>query len=205
MAGPLSSRPLGGANLEAEGAFMGNPHWEFFLAIEDDLDRTFRYVEPVEQNFSTFSVEYVKILLTASAEVDVVCTLLCREINPEYGGSGIGSHRKTILGKYPRFDSIEILLPRCDMTLAPWMGWRDGKNPDWWRAYNAVKHKRYEHFPDANVRNAIMSTSALFGVLAYLHHTCLEELVPTSRVFTIRPHPKMPFSTTRYALPDFEW
>jgi hypothetical protein len=182
---------------------MAHPYWNYFLSVEDDLERCFRFVEPVADNFETYSVEFVKVLLSASAEVDVVCRLLCKEIKPGYRGAGIGSHRKQIIGKYPKFHRIQVRVPRCDMTIAPWSAWAEDKNPDWWQSYNNVKHKRYRHFHEASLRNAIHSTSALFSVLLYLYSADLDELVPTASLFSVAPHPSLPFSRVRYALPDF--
>ena len=56
-------------------------YWQFFLAIEADLANTARYVEFADQNMGTYSIEYVRILLSAGSEVEVVAKLLCNRIN----------------------------------------------------------------------------------------------------------------------------
>jgi len=204
-AGQLRSRPLGSTGEGLVGSTMVLPHWDYFMTIEADLSRAFAYVEPNEENFGTYSVEFVKVLLTASSEVEVVATLLCKSIQSDYHGSGIGSLRKVILDCYPKFPSLRIQVPRSDLEVEPWASWAHNSNPDWWNAYNSVKHKRYRHFKDANLGNVLMSMSGLFALLLYLYHNSLEEIVPASRLFSVRPHPMMPFSKTRYALPDFEY
>jgi len=52
---------------------MSFPHWQYFIAIESDLENTARYVEVAEDNFGTYSVEYSRILLSASSEIDPKC------------------------------------------------------------------------------------------------------------------------------------
>lgn len=57
-------------------------HWRYFIALEQDLEGTTRYVEPAEDNFKTYSVEFTRLLLSACSEIDVVCKVLCQKIDP---------------------------------------------------------------------------------------------------------------------------
>jgi hypothetical protein len=50
-----------------------DPHWNYFLAIERDLETLARYVEFDPKNFTSFSIEIARLLLAAAAEVDIVC------------------------------------------------------------------------------------------------------------------------------------
>ena len=59
---------------------MSFPHWQYLIAIESDLENTARYVEVAEDNFGTYSVEYSRILLSASSEIDVISKSVCREL-----------------------------------------------------------------------------------------------------------------------------
>ena len=47
-------------------------HWNYFLALESDLGKLARFVEPTEANFRTFSLEIVRLFLAACSEIDVV-------------------------------------------------------------------------------------------------------------------------------------
>ena len=59
---------------------MSYPYWQFFVAIESDLEATTRYVECCEENYNTYSVAYAQIILSAGSEVDVVSKLLCNKV-----------------------------------------------------------------------------------------------------------------------------
>ena len=48
---------------------MIESHWNYFLAIEDDLERLSRHIEFDERNFKCFTIEISRILL-ASATAD---------------------------------------------------------------------------------------------------------------------------------------
>jgi hypothetical protein len=41
--------------------------------------------------------------------------------------------------------------------------------PDWWRAYNEVKHHRHERYNSANLKNALNAVADLF-LIALFHY-----------------------------------
>lgn len=57
-------------------------HWNYFLAVEEDLHRLSRFIEFSQDNFETYSIELSRILFAASAEVDVVAKQLCEQVRP---------------------------------------------------------------------------------------------------------------------------
>ena len=57
-------------------------HWNYFLALEEDIVQMSRYLEPAAQNFTAYSHELARIIITAASEVDVVAKLLCKKTDP---------------------------------------------------------------------------------------------------------------------------
>jgi hypothetical protein len=55
------------------------------------------------------------------------------------------------------------------MRLRPWKSWKQPKrpNPEWWTAYNSVKHGRIKNEKLANLGNAI---NALAGLYVFMIH-----------------------------------
>lgn len=153
---------------------MSHPHWQYFIAIESDLEKTGRYVEIAEANFSTYSIEFARILLSASSEVDVVSKLVCEGINPNKSYKTIDDYRECMLSRYPKFPLFEITIPRYGLVRTPWQDWGSAKNPSWWKSYNHVKHERNKFFEDANLENAIDAVAALFCVVLAYNHDVLE-------------------------------
>ncbi|HLA26797.1 MAG TPA: hypothetical protein VJZ49_02765 [Syntrophales bacterium] len=47
-------------------------HWNYFLALEKDIEVLSRYVEFTQKNFTCYSLEILRILFSAASEVDVV-------------------------------------------------------------------------------------------------------------------------------------
>jgi hypothetical protein len=147
---------------------MSFPHWQYFIAIESDLENTARYVEVTPGNFRTYSVEYARILLSAGSEVDVMSKLLCKTLEPNASPKTIKEYRRCILSHYPKFWSFEISLTRYGLGRQPWEAWSRGETPKWWKSHNRVKHKRDEYFTEANLENAIDAVAGLYClVLAY--------------------------------------
>ena len=147
-----------------------HPYWQYFISIESDLERTGRYVEIAPANFKVYSIEFARILLSASSEVDVVSKLVCEGIDRNKSYETIDHYRESIISRYPRFHAFEISVPRYGLVRKPWEDWRNGKNPAWWRSHNNVKHQRHKFFEEANLENAIDAVAALFCmVLAYDH------------------------------------
>ena len=51
-------------------------HWNYFLAFDSDAEKLSRYIEFTTDNFEAYSIELVRLLLSAASEVDVVAKLL---------------------------------------------------------------------------------------------------------------------------------
>ena len=143
-------------------------HWNFFLSIEEDLDRLGRFVD-FSANDETFSIEIARLFLAASAEVDVVMKQLCKAINPESSASSINAYQAEILNALPNFKEFEVTVPRYGLTLKPWTDWGENHPPFWWQDHNKVKHHRHEHFEKGNLKNCLNSIAALYISVLYLY------------------------------------
>ncbi|MGA9755633.1 MAG: hypothetical protein WBV23_10875 [Desulfobaccales bacterium] len=163
-------------------------HWNYLLAIEGDLGRLSRFIEFDERNFDCFSIEISRILLTSGAEVDVVCKQICKKLNPRSSADRIHPYQNEILASYPTIPDFKVLLPRYGLTLAPWSNWNVPNNPpDWWTAYNKIKHHRDAEYHQANLKNALNAVSGLFIMVLYLYKEKAEEgeLFPTPRLLHV--------------------
>ncbi|HEX5399044.1 MAG TPA: hypothetical protein VFY06_08355 [Verrucomicrobiae bacterium] len=71
--------------------------------------------------------------------------------------------------KYTNFPALKIEMPGHELDFQPWISWASSQNPQWWKSYNQVKHKRNEFFRDANLGNLLESSSGLLVMLVYQH------------------------------------
>lgn len=145
------------------------PHWNYFLAIERDMDVLSRYIEFDEKNFNCFSIEIARVMLAAGAESDVVCKQLCHVANPGAAADNIHKYKKVIAASIPKIASFQIDIPRFGLSLHPWeeLGTLGNSVPLWWTAYNKIKHNRDSHYCQANLKNALNAVAGLFVVALY--------------------------------------
>jgi hypothetical protein len=165
-------------------------HWNYFLALEKDLEAVSRYIEFSPDNFNTYSIELAHLLLSAASEADTLAKCICGLLNPNARPSNINEYRKIIKaaedsqpspfsGKGAQFKKADdevkhrlsglmVYVPRYSLKCVPWESWAKDENPDWWHSYNKVKHERNLYFNKATLRNALQSLAALL-TLNYLY------------------------------------
>src|SRR4051812_46824626 len=118
--------------------------WHYFLSLERDLIRTVDFVEIEPRNSATFSIEYVKLLLLVGSEVDVIAKMICTSVAPSQTAGNIVDYRNILTAAFHGVHEVELAIPRYGLTFKPWSNWDPAiaKSPDWWTAYNHVKHER---------------------------------------------------------------
>jgi len=164
------------------------PHWNYLLALDADLVALSRYVEFSEQNFNCFSIEMARVLLAASAEVDVVCKQLCQTVNPASSADNIDAYRPELTTAFPLIPKLKVLIPRFGLTLHPWDEWNKVTGvPFWWTAYNKVKHQRHTHYERASLKNTLNAVAGLFVVVLHLYKDKAKfgELVPSPHLLRL--------------------
>ena len=143
-------------------------HWNYFLALEEDLQRLARFVD-LSGNDDTFSLEIARLLMAASAENDVVLKLLCKRVTPGTKVRTINAYFPVVTTALPGFLSFEVWLPRFDLRLKPWSAWRADHPPLWWTANNKVKHQRDTHFRDGSLKNCLNALGGLYVAVLHLY------------------------------------
>lgn len=136
-------------------------HWNYFLALEQDMESVSRYVEFCESNFSVFSIELARLLFAAASEVDVVAKLLCEQIDSTAPRENINHYKSVLLVALPDLPETEVFVPRYGLSFKPWSNWVGSQNPSWWRSYNKVKHERAAHFNQATLKHSLNALGAL--------------------------------------------
>lgn len=146
-------------------------HWNYFLALESDVERLSRFVEFTSNNFGTYSIEMAHLFLASASEVDVVAKQLCSGLDGTANATNINQYRDVLRRCLPEMESSLITIPRYGLELNPWNNWLDNETPDWWRAHNKVKHQRDEHFALANLKNVLNAMAGLFLLVLYYYRS----------------------------------
>lgn len=164
-------------------------HWNYFLALEKDLENLSRYVEFCRSNFKCHSLEMARILLAAASEVDIVAKQLCQKLNSGSTADNIHKYRNEIKTVYPNLPNFKVTIPRFGLNLTPWSNWNQNSGvPLWWTAYNKVKHHRDTDFDKANLKNVLNTVSGLFVITLYFYKEKAEnaELIPIQSLLRVR-------------------
>ena len=145
-------------------------HWNYFIALEDDLAEISRYIEFSESNYKTYSIELAHLLLAAASEVEVVLKAICKKVNPDNSHQSAKKLRETIQVKQSYMIREFCTIPRFGLKFEPWKEWdnKSDARPFWWTAYNDVKHQRGQKFENANLENVLNAMSALAIANLYL-------------------------------------
>lgn len=163
------------------------PHWQYFLSLDQDFHRLSRFIEIVPQNYGTYSIELVRILLAACSEIDVVAKAMYQ---PSKSRPSIVTHRNGILPRYPNLPQLKVFVPNQGLEFHPWDDWSSGEDPPrWWNEHNKIKHRRSDHFQRANLENSLLAVSGLLVLVAYLYRDALKEgqLSPEPEFFALSP------------------
>ena len=142
-------------------------HWNYFLAVEEDLHQLSRFIEFTSDNFKTHSLELARILFAASAEVDVIAMQLCEQLVPGCRVSKMNEYTNLLSEHLPVLGEVTAITPRHGLKFQPWTNLQQRLVPDWWRAYNEVKHHRHEKFESANLSNALNAVAGLFLITLF--------------------------------------
>lgn len=103
-------------------------YWQHFLALEADFAATSRYVEFCRRNFTTYSIEYAKLLLAVGSEIDVLCKVICERVDSAAKRKNINDYR-ACLTAHTQVASEEVLIRRYSLSFKPWADWDSGATP----------------------------------------------------------------------------
>lgn len=171
-------------------------HWNYFLTIEEDIAELARWIEFHESNFQCFSIQLARILMVASAEVDVMARKLSSDIDQDSKADNIHQYRKVIMAAYPDFFTYTLEMPRYGLSFSPWSSWENSGNPpSWWQANNKVKHHRSDKFERASLENALNSVAGLFVLISIYYQR---------KISSVTPAPSL-FEPSKFAYLDGDW
>jgi hypothetical protein len=161
-------------------------HWNYFLALEEDLERLSRFVD-FSGNDQVYSIEIARLFMSACAEVDVVLKRLSEALSSASNANSINAYFSEIALRIPSFVKFEVIIPRFGLTLHPWQEWKAAHPPFWWQHHNKVKHHRHEHFEKANLKNCLNAVAGLYVAALYLYQPQAEagELQQIPRLFNV--------------------
>ena len=160
-------------------------HWSYYLMLEKDFLNIEKYIsfdfgdnylydsnQTINDygNSMTFSIELVKQYQTICSEIDAILKSICKELNHNEKQLNIRNYGQILLSKvlWKNLPNQKVRLNNIE--LQPFKNWRLKPNynsPDWWIAYNNVKHNRLLNYKNANLKNVTNSLAGLYTLELY--------------------------------------
>jgi hypothetical protein len=146
--------------------------YERYLAIENRLRDSFRYVDCEANNANTYSYEYASMLRDIGSVFASVMDKVVRiernlDLKNEYG---MGHYKKWLISNVPDIAnvSVEIAINRTNRYLLPFEGLVDEHSKlEWWTAFTDLKHSDIDHYERGNLRFTLLSLSALVAIIMF--------------------------------------
>jgi len=162
--------------------FENGGFWEYYKDLERQFENYLEYVPYLKGNRSSYSYRLASLILSTGAHIDSAFKEMAQYSNfpnayPELA-KRVKKGKATIedyfsLAEHYGLSERKVIF-KCvpeRITLTPFKDYtKKGKGvvtPDWWRAYNKVKHEFRDNFQKATLQNA---RDALAG--AFLIHVC---------------------------------
>jgi len=148
-----------------------SPEFRNFRLSQDiwikDLRRALEFVEPVEVNRQVYSHRLYELLLRACTEFESVAKAYMMGMKKQVkSDANIHDYRGGLIDL--QLASAEVgFLPWRPRTLwvEPFSAFKSGNIPEWWSAYNRVKHSRSEEFGRATLGRVIEAGAGVFAAL----------------------------------------
>lgn len=163
-------------------------YWDYYLDLEEQFSQTRKYIAFDIYNKNAYSVEFLKLMQAVCSEIDVVAKEIASALDPSFkvdSSTNIQKWGYVLQNKMPRILTDEVVFDHS-IRVSPWKNWLyeeyenkkgatryrlkdSAKTPEWWKAYNSVKHQRTRvtdngqiNYTKANLINLINSFAALY-------------------------------------------
>jgi hypothetical protein len=160
------------------------------VALRDQLERIFRTVQPVEDNYGTYGHDIRNLLILAATEVEAHW----KGVLKANGFDGESTRDYVRLLPVLKLNKYAIVLPFYPWlgAVRPFEGWRRDlptKSLTWYDAYNAVKHDREGHFSRATLLNALQAVCAV-AIMNYAQFGLYADNRDARAFFTLNEKPQ---------------
>lgn len=150
-----------------------------YFSIEHELINSFKYVNPVTSNLNTSSVKFASIIRESANLFEQVSRIIYERLFKEYGRINIFNY--LTLEKFLKFNDLKFHCPSLTIIasenlklLRPFDsldGWNGQDKleivniPNWWTAYNEIKHSPDALTEYSTLENSIQSLLASYIII----------------------------------------
>jgi hypothetical protein len=133
-----------------------------FAGLETQLVTCMEYVPFVEANKHAISPKFVPVIMESCSLIDSIFREITSDKTKHLNLKKHGLEHEPVLSLH---ENISLFLITPVQLLRPFRDWTH-KPPDWWAAYNRLKHDRLNNYEVATYMNAVQSLAALHQLIA---------------------------------------
>lgn len=133
-----------------------------FSGLETQLIACNEYLPFVEANKQAISPKFVPIIIEACSLIDSIFRETTANKTQHYNLKKYGIEHEPTLSLD---DDLSLFLSSPVQVLRPFKDWTK-KQPDWWAAYNKLKHDRLNNYEVATYTNAVVAVAGLHQLMA---------------------------------------
>lgn len=140
-----------------------NKYFTYYESLEDDVIKSFRYVEPTKNNYKSYSIEYARLLQDICSEIEMLLKEIAK-VDKEKNNDNFYA----LIDKVKMVDDISkrkvTMIKYNNIELLPFEERLRYNNRyiEWWYDHNKIKHSRIVKMNGANLYNVINALAALF-------------------------------------------
>ena len=180
--------------------------------IIDDFERLFEFIEPHTSNENVFSHRIYELLLRTCTEVESCCKGIL--LANGHAANSMEDYKKieqaTHLSGYTVWYSNWF---PSQYSIQPFASWATGDSLSWYKAYNAVKHNRWQYFPMASLNNLLDAISGLLCVIYAQIGDAVQQVFESNVYFStddgievdVRSFQIIPYQFSDNEKYDFDW
>jgi hypothetical protein len=133
-----------------------------FSGLEVELIACREYLPFVEANKQAISPKFVPIIMEACSLIDSIFRENTADKTKHYNLKKYGLEHEPRLSLH---EDLSLFLNSPVQILRPFKDWTK-KQPDWWAAYNKLKHDRLNNYEAATYTNAVLSVAGAHQLMA---------------------------------------
>jgi len=140
-----------------------------FLIIQKDLQTIFEFIEPSDQNLSTYSFRTYELLLRTCTEIEANFKAIFRANTYSRASANLNMRDYIKIDKSHNLSDYEVQMPYwtgASRIRKPFADWKNGHSLTWYQAYNSSKHDRAQELKEATFSHLIDAFCGLSSVLA---------------------------------------
>lgn len=137
-----------------------------FISLEEQFLSCLEYVPYSDNNAGVVSPKFIPIILESCSLVDSVLYSLADNNTERYN---LRRYSELFEPSFDLENNITLFLSWPIRALMPFKGWTV-RQPEWWSAYNNLKHDRLGNYQCATIANAVSALGALHQVMARDKH-----------------------------------